>query len=129
MIKFKDRSIDQWGGVRYRVYRNGELLETYWPNNEDYKCKDGTCPGTRGDNQWARYISKVAVDFINYELTEIKKKKPLTLSEERQVYDLYFIGDTLGLREEIKKHKEEIKKLKEKLKKKLKNATSTSGSL
>jgi hypothetical protein len=116
MLKFKDRSTDRNGLVRYKAYRNGQLIESFWPNNEDYKCKDNQiCQGTQGDERWSKFISKEAIDFINYELVE-KKKKPLTPSEERQVFDFYFNGDTLGLKEEIKKHREEIKKLKEKLK-------------
>lgn len=115
MLKFKDRSLDKNGMVRYRVYRNRQMIESWWGNNEDYKCKDGTCPGTQGDTKWSKFISGNAIDFINYELIE-KKKKPLTPTEEKQVFDFYFNGDTLGLKEEIKKHKEEIKKLKEKLK-------------
>ena len=38
------------------------------------------------------------------------------MTEEKQVFDFYFNGDKLGIKEDIKKHQEEIKKLKRKLK-------------
>jgi len=116
MIKFKDRQLSQYGEIRYKVYRNNYLIESFFPCNDDYKCKDGEiCQGTRGDAKWSKFITGNAIEFINYELLE-KKKKPLTSHEEKQVFDFYFNGDTLGIKEDIKKHQEEIKKLKKRLK-------------